>query len=263
MNKRAVILAGGKASRLGSYSTVLPKPLLPIDDRPVLDIVLHQLREAEFQRITLAVGYLSHLVRAVIANGSNHGVTIDYHDEQEPLGTVGALREIDGLDDSFLLMNGDVLTTLDYGKLLDAHRGAGNAMTIATHRRTIHSEYGVLHVANGNGNGNANGNGKPTQAVTGFEEKPELTYAVSMGVYALEPSVLEHIPEGKFDLPDLVLALVAAGEQVGGYGFDGSWFDLSRHDDYQQALDEIELQSFVPATAEPVGPPSALDMLPR
>ena len=117
MGRRAVILAGGKGSRLGPYTTVLPKPLLPVGDRAILDVVVHQLRDAGFDDLTLAVGYLSHLVRAVMGDGSTHGVSIDYHEEVEPLGTVGPLATIDRLDDSFLMMNGDVLTALDYAQL--------------------------------------------------------------------------------------------------------------------------------------------------
>jgi NDP-sugar pyrophosphorylase family protein len=259
MSNRAVILAGGKATRLGSYTTVLPKPLLPVGGRPVLEIVLQQLHAAGFDRITLAVGYLSHLVRAVV-DGSEEGTSVDYHEEDSPLGTIGPLASIAELDEPFLLMNGDVLTTLDYADLLATHVRAGNALTIATHRRVVRTEYGVLHVANGNGhkkdgegngnghanghgngNGHANGNSHRTQAINGFEEKPELAYSVSMGVYALHPRALEHVPGGRFDLPDLVLRLVQAGEQVGSYGFDGSWYDLGRHDDYVQATAEFEL----------------------
>jgi NDP-mannose synthase len=250
MSKRAVILAGGKATRLGSYTTVLPKPLLPVGGRPVLDIVLQQLHAAEFDRITLAVGYLSHLVRAVV-DGSDQRSRVDYHEEDEPLGTIGPLAEIDELDEPFLLMNGDVLTTLDYADLLDTHIRAGNALTLATHRRMVRTDYGVLHVANGKGNGsgnghaeghaNGNGNGDRTQSIEGFEEKPVLSYTVSMGVYAVDPRALAHVPDGRFDLPDLVLQLVQAGEQVGSYSFDGSWYDLGRHDDYLQATAEFEL----------------------
>ena len=110
-----MILAGGKGSRLGPYTTVLPKPLLPVGERAILDVVVHQLRDCGFGEITLAVGYLAHLVRAVMGDGSRHGVHINYSEETEPLGTVGPLAEIDDLDDTFLVMNGDVLTALDYG----------------------------------------------------------------------------------------------------------------------------------------------------
>jgi NDP-sugar pyrophosphorylase family protein len=233
MNKRAVILAGGKGQRLGPYTTVLPKPLLPVGDRAILEVVVHQLRDYGFSHMTLAVGYLAHLVQAVMQNGASYGVDIDYHEEDEPLGTVGALATVEGLDDTFLVMNGDVLTSLDYGRLHDIHRESGNILTIASHRRVVRTEYGVLHLNN-------TGVGE-TSDVVGFEEKPELPYIVSMGVYVMEPAAVEFIDAGKpLDLPDLVLRLLAAGEQVGSYLFEGYWLDIGRHEDYEQAIREFE-----------------------
>ena len=231
MTRRAVILAGGKGSRLGPYTTVLPKPLLPVGDRAILDVVVHQLQQAGFAELTLAVSYLAHLVRAAMGDGSRWGVQIDYAEEPEPLGTVGPLANIEGLDDSFLVMNGDVLTTLDFSELLALHRESGNALTIAAHRRVVRTDYGVLHVE---------GSARRTGIVTGFEEKPEIPYIVSMGVYAMEPRVLDTIEPGSYlDLPDLVLRLIDAGEQVGSYLFDGYWLDIGRHDDYERAIDEF------------------------
>src|SRR5262249_7050714 len=160
----AVILAGGKGSRLGPYTTVLPKPLLPIGDRAILDIVVRQLKRCEFDELTIAVGYLAHLIRAGFGDGSPHGVSIHYHEEAKPLGTAGALATIDGLRETFLAMNGDVLTTLDYGALFEAHREAGNVLTIATHRRVVKTDYGVIHL-------DANGGGAPGSEVVGYEEK--------------------------------------------------------------------------------------------
>jgi len=232
VTRRAVILAGGKGSRLGPYTTVLPKPLLPVGERAILDVVVHQLRDCGFGDITLAVGYLAHLVRAVMGDGSRHGVRIGYSEETEPLGTVGPLAEIDDLDDTFLVMNGDVLTALDYGHLVDVHRDTGNVLTIASHRRVVRTEYGVLHFSNQNGN---------MLNVSGFEEKPEIPYVVSMGVYVLEPAALDYIEQGTYlDLPDLVLRLLAEGRQVGSYLYDGYWLDIGRHEDYEKALIEFE-----------------------
>lgn len=236
MSKRAVILAGGKGSRLGPYTTVLPKPLLPVGDSAILDVVAHQLHDLGFTDLTLAVGYLAHLVRAVMGDGSKWGVNIDYQEESEPLGTVGPLADIEGLDDSFLVMNGDVLTTLDYAEFMDLHREAGNILTIASHRRVVRTDYGVLHL---------DGDAGATRVVTGFQEKPEIPYVVSMGVYVLEPRALEYIEPGKYlDLPDLVLRLIEAGEQVGSYLFEGYWLDIGRHEDYERAIVEFaELRS--------------------
>jgi len=227
-----VILAGGKGKRLAPYTSVLPKPLMPIGERAILDVVVRQLSSYGYDRLTFAVGYLAHLIKAVFGDGSEWDVSIEYHEESQPLGTAGPLALIEGLDDTFLAMNGDVLTTLDYAQLMEVHRRAGNMMTVATHRRTVHVEYGVLHT---------DGAAGATDRITGYVEKPELPYTVSMGVYVLEPAALDYIPEGvRFDVPDLVLALLRAGEPVGSYLFDGYWLDIGRHDDYQQALADYE-----------------------
>lgn len=232
MGKRAIILAGGKGTRLSPYTTVLPKPLLPIGDRAILEVVVQQLRGYGFTHLTLAVGYLAHLVRAVMQDGTHHGVTIDYHEEQQPLGTVGALATVEGLDETFLVMNGDILTALDYGQLLEIHRQSGNLLTIASHRRVVRTEYGVLHLDDG---------GDEVRPITGYEEKPELPFVVSMGVYVMEPRALEYIDAGAhLDLPDLVLRLLDAGEGVGSYLFEGYWLDIGRHEDYERAILEYE-----------------------
>jgi NDP-sugar pyrophosphorylase family protein len=182
--------------------------------------------------MTFAVGYLAHLIRAVFGDGSDHGVTIEYHEEDEPLGTAGALATVDRLDDTFLAINGDVLTTLDYDELFRTHKESGNILTIATHRRVVSTDYGVIHV-----DGEAGG----TSRVSGYEEKPEIPYVVSMGVYMAEPEILDHIPTGeRFDVPDLVLALLDAGKPVGSYLYDGYWLDIGRHDDYERAIAEYE-----------------------
>jgi NDP-sugar pyrophosphorylase family protein len=223
MGTRAVILAGGKGTRLAPFTAVLPKPLMPIGDRAILDLVVRQLCSYGFCDLTLAVGHLSPLVQAVVGDGSAHGVRITYQLEREPLGTAGPLATISGLDSTFLAMNGDVLTTLDYRELVAAHEQAGNCFTIATHQRVVKTEYGVLHLDG--------------SRVIDYEEKPELCYTVSMGVYVLEPEALDHIPpDRRFDIPDLVLALLAAGLPVGSFPHDGYWLDIGRHDDYAQAL---------------------------
>lgn len=241
----AVILAGGRGSRLAPYTTVLPKPLLPVGDRAILDIVLRQLGTAGFGEVTIAVGHLAHLVQAVLGDGSAHGLRIRYHLEGEPLGTAGPLAHIDGLTDTFLTMNGDVLTDLDYSALVEAHREAGNAMTIATQRRAVETDYGVLHTSGDSGR---------TQTVVGYEEKPALHFRVSMGVYVLEPAAVAHVPRDvAFDVPDLVQALLAAGMPVGSLPHDGYWLDIGRHDDYERAQREADevLPRLLPGEAAP------------
>lgn len=232
MGKKAVILAGGKGSRLAPYTTVLPKPLLPVGDRAILDVVVRQLKGHGYTDLTFAVGYLAHLIQAVFGDGSKHDVSIEYHEESVPLGTAGALATIQGLDETFLAMNGDVLTAIDYADLYRIHREAGNLMTIATHGRIVQTDYGVIHEDGALGE---------TRRVVGYTEKPEIPYTVSMGVYMFEPGVLEYIePDTYLDLPDLVLRLLDEKQQVGHFLYDGYWLDIGRHDDYEKAIAEYE-----------------------
>ena len=233
---RAIILAGGRGTRLAPYTSVLPKPLMPIGDRSILEIVIEQLTQSGFRDIVLSVGYLSHLIRAVLDNASTRSnsapadaaPTISYVAEDSPLGTAGPLRLVENLNDTFLLMNGDLLTNLDYVDLVRSHLQDGNAMTIATQLRTTTMNYGVLHVEGTEAN---------TRRVTEYVEKPDIVLRVSTGVYVLEPRVLAFVPPGqRFDFPDLVHALLAAGEPVGAYTHEGLWFDIGRHEDYESAL---------------------------
>jgi NDP-sugar pyrophosphorylase family protein len=225
---KAVVLAGGRGTRLAPYTSVLPKPLMPIGERAILEIVLRQLLEHQIEDVTLSVGYLSHLIEAVLGDGSAHGISLSYSREEEALGTAAPLRLVDGLDSTFIVMNGDVLTKLDYQALVRHHQEHENIVTIAAKTRSIKIDYGVLHVAS---NGNSG-------RLRGFVEKPEISSRVSMGIYVMEPAALEHIPsEGYFDFPDLMLALLGKGARVGIYDYDGLWFDIGRAEDYQQAVD--------------------------
>lgn len=225
-----MILAGGMGTRLRPYTTVLPKPLMPVGDRPILDIVVRQLARAQFDRITIATGYLAELIEAFFGDGARYGIPIDYFREDEPLGTVGALSQIYGLDQDFLVMNGDILTDIDYGALLERHRGGGQCATIAAHQRDVHVSLGVMRFEQ---------DGDPT-LVTNYIEKPVLPYVVSMGVYCFAPRVRKHIPVGhRLDFPDLVLRLIDAGETVRAWHSQDHWLDIGRHDDYEQAQDEF------------------------
>jgi NDP-sugar pyrophosphorylase family protein len=225
---RVVIFAGGRGARLEPYTSVLPKPLMPIGHRAILEILVTQLADAGFRHLTFCVGYLSHLIRAVFENGPSSRVDITWVKEAEPLGTAGPLRLVEGLDKTFVAMNGDLLTTLDIGALLEHHRESGNALTIATHPRSVRSDYGVLHF----------GSGSDSRRVVAYEEKPETIWHVSMGVYVLEPSALEMIPAtGAFDFPDLVQELLDADRRVGAFVHDGLWLDIGRHEDYENAVE--------------------------
>jgi NDP-sugar pyrophosphorylase family protein len=224
---KAVVLAGGKGTRLAPYTSVLPKPLMPIGDRSILEVVLGQLAGSGIKDVTLCVGYLAHLIEAVLEHRTIDGIEISYVHEEDALGTAGPLRLVDDLSSTFIAMNGDVLTTLDYGALLGFHRESGNALTIATRDRPIQIDYGVLHLGE---NGSAD-------RVAAYAEKPQMTSTVSMGIYAVEPRTLEYIPpHGAFDFPDLVQALLDNGEPVGAYRYEGLWFDIGRRDDYEEAV---------------------------
>jgi NDP-mannose synthase len=222
---QAVILAGGLGRRLAPFTSVLPKPLMPIGDRAVLEIVVGQLASHGFTDLIFCVGYLSHLIRAIFDSRADRSIDIRYVQEDKPLGTAAPVRLIEGLEETFILMNGDVLTTLDYRELLRRHRQDGNVLTVAAVRRTVKIDYGVVHIQDGLGR------------VESWEEKPEIVSLVSMGVYAVERRAIEFIPEGEhFDFPDLVKALLRAGQPVGCYLYDGIWFDIGRRDDYEQAV---------------------------
>jgi NDP-sugar pyrophosphorylase family protein len=228
---RAVILAGGQGTRLRPYTAVLPKPLLPIGDRPILDIVMRQLYAAGFERLTVATGYLGELIEAVLTHRNRELLDIDYLREREPLGTVGALALIEGLDEPFLVMNGDVLTDLDYRRLMADHVTSGAIATIASTTRHVQVSLGVLECETTSG----------VSRLTGYVEKPRLTYDVSMGVYCFSPEILKYIePNVALDLPDLALRLIGAGEFVQSWRSDAYWVDLGRREDYEHAIDDFE-----------------------
>ena len=226
-----VILAGGRGTRLAPYTSILPKPLMPIGDRSILEIVINQLAAQRFRNVTLCVGHLSHLIRSVLDHRIGEAIALRYVQEEKALGTAGPLRLIEGIDRTFVVMNGDVLTTLDYRALVRRHRESGDVLTIATCKRTTTMDYGVLHLDGPSPDPHVN-------RVVGYDEKPELASIVSMGIYVLEPRAVDYVPEGVyFDIPDLVQALLRAGEPVGSYLYDGLWFDIGRREDYEQAVE--------------------------
>jgi NDP-sugar pyrophosphorylase family protein len=226
---KAVVLAGGKGTRLAPYTKILPKPLMPIGDMPILEILLHQMKKAGISEVTLTVGHLAELLRAFFNNGDRFGLKINYSCENKPLGTAGPLSLIsERLTETFLVTNGDVLTTLDLSEFVQKHRKSGAIATIASHERQVNIDLGVLQVDDSN-------------ALTGYMEKPSYSFQISMGVYVFEPQILEYIPFNQYlDFPDLVLKLIKNGERVMSYHFDGYFQDLGRPDDYEQAVQDFD-----------------------
>lgn len=226
----AVILAGGKGTRLAPYNTVFPKPLVPLGDRPILDIIIRQLVHYGFDRIVVSLGYLGELIEAYFRNGSaiSDNLALTFVREREPLGTVGSLALVPNLTAAFLVMNGDVLTTLDFAKLLAFHKVKGGELTIAMHRQQVHLDLGLMTV-------------DENSELHKFEEKPTLEYLVSMGVYVYEPTVLEYIrPPGYLDFPEVVWRMLRDGRRIVGYPSEDYWLDLGSHADYQKAQEEFE-----------------------
>jgi NDP-sugar pyrophosphorylase family protein len=227
-NLKAVILAGGKGTRLAPYTKILPKPLMPIGDMPILEILLRQLKRSGVDEVVLTVGHLAELIRTFFQDGARLGLNIRYSYEDHPLGTAGPLSLVDGLDDTFLVTNGDVLTLLDFCSLVDYHRSQGAIATIAAHNRKTRIDFGVIQTNH-------------DHEIVGYIEKPTYDFYVSMGIYVFEPRVLKYIPHREYlDFPDLVLKLLAAGERVLSYPYEGYWMDLGRIGDYEQAVIEFD-----------------------
>jgi len=227
MSRRAVVLAGGKGSRLRPYTVVLPKPLMPVGEYPILEVILRQLAAQGFDRVTLAVNYQAEIIRAFCGEGARWGISIDYSLETMPLSTIAPLRLIGDLPENFLLMNGDVLTDLSMRKLYEDHVSQKRQFTIAASERTNVVDYGVLHARE--------------NRLVGFEEKPKFPYLVSMGVYIVNRSVLDRVPAGqKFGFDDLMLDMLARNQPVHIERHPGYWLDIGRVDDYTRAVDEFD-----------------------
>ncbi len=225
---KAVILAGGRGTRLAPYTYVLPKPMMPVGDRAILEILLRQMKRAGINHVVLTVGHLAGLMQAFFQDGQQFDLDITYSFEPKPLGTAGPLAMVPDLDQTFLVSNGDVLTLMNINDLFDFHRQKGGICTIAMHERQVKVELGVIETENDN-------------LIKGYIEKPSFDFRVSMGMYVFEPEVLNYIPEGEYlDFPDLIHKLLDAGETVVGYPFDGYWMDLGNPEDYAQANRDFE-----------------------
>jgi NDP-sugar pyrophosphorylase family protein len=222
---KAVIQSGGRGTRLRPYTMILPKPLMPVGSKPVLELLLKWLRRNSIRDVYITTGYLGNLIRGVCGDGSQWDLDIRYTQEQEPLGTIGPLSLLrEELDSTFVVINGDVLTDLNLAAFVACHRKHSSALTIATATRTIRMDFGIIEDSEG--------------TVIHFMEKPSLTHVVSMGIYCIEPDVLEHIPEGvPFGFDDLMSCMLLLGLPVRIFPHRGFWLDIGRVEDFQKAQD--------------------------
>ena len=224
---RAVVMAGGRGARMRPYTTVLPKPLLPVGDRPILALLLEQLAASGVSRIDICLGYLGELIQAYLdqAPPDIGDAEIHFTTEKEPLGTAGALNLVDDLDEPFLLLNGDVLTSLDFGALMTNHLEAAVDLTVTVRTERTEIGSGVLTIVG--------------ESITDYVEKPTIEHEVSTGIYAISPAALDHLASGFVDVPDLVHALLANDRTVGAFRLAGSWYDIGTPDHHRQATAEI------------------------
>jgi NDP-sugar pyrophosphorylase family protein len=224
-----VILAGGLGMRLRPYTMVLPKPLIPVGDHPILEHIIRRLAAGGVRKVDLCLGtHLGALIETYFKHATDlpDGLEVSFHWESEPLGTAGALRTVDDLDSTFIAMNGDILTTLDYAELLAAHAASGAALTIAMQRHQVDISLGVIECENG--------------SVSGYREKPQVTYDASMGIYVYEPRALKHLPaEGACQFPEFVLRLLEAGERVVPFRSDAVWYDIGTMAEYERAVQDL------------------------
>lgn len=228
---KAIILAGGKGTRLKPYTYVLPKPLVPVGENPILAILIRQLEKQGIRDITLCVNHMSELIMAYLGSGEKFGVKIEYSMEEKPLGTIAPLKLLKNLPENFLLMNGDLLTDLSFLDLYNDHTASGALITIGTYKRVVNIDFGVVKVED--------------HAITGFLEKPQYDYSVSMGIYALNRKVLEFVPENRaFGFDDLMLALLHHKQNIRAYSFGGYWLDIGRPEDFERANQDIETGAF-------------------
>jgi len=225
---RVVILAGGKGTRLQPYTTILPKPLMPIGEMPILEIVLRQLKSLGFRKITLAVNHLANLIQTFFGNGSKHALEISYCMEDKPLGTAGSLSLVEDVTEHFLVMNGDLLTTINYADMIHSHINSGVLATVGVFPREVKIDFGVLELAS-------------TGELLDYKEKPHFNYMVSMGVNVFHESILEFIqPDEYLDIPTLIINLKQAGKSVFTFCSDCDWLDIGRPDDYKRAIARFE-----------------------
>lgn len=224
MCKTAVVLAGGKGTRLFPFTAAIPKPLVPLGETPILEIIVKQLASYGFGRVVLAVNHYARIIEAYFEDGARFGLSIEYSLEESALGTMGPLKLIADLPENFLVLNGDVLTDLDFREFLAEHIRRSSIFTVSSKLLTSTIEYGVLDVSK-------------SSLLTGFREKPTYDHRVSMGVYAVNKSVLTHIKENQNSGFDRLMdELLVRKINVNIHQHQGFWLDIGRPLDYEQAI---------------------------
>ncbi len=228
MSKQAVILCGGKGTRLKPYTVVLPKPLMPIGEFPILEVIVRQLKSYGFEKLVFAVNHQAELIKAFFGNGEKWGLKITYSLENKPLSTMGPLKLIEELEDNFLVMNGDILTDLSFSEFYQNHVKSQSIFTISSYSRTHVNDYGVL-IKDSN------------SSLTDFQEKPSTSFEVSMGIYMANSQILSYIPENTFyGFDHLMKDLILDKKYPKIREHKGYWLDIGRPDDYSIAIDEFE-----------------------
>ena len=226
---KAIILAGGKGTRLRPYTTVIPKPLVPIGEKPILEILVEQLRKSGVEEIILCVNHLAELIMAFFGDGKKYGIKIRYSLEEKSLSTVAPIKLVSDLPEHFLVMNGDLLTDLKFENLFDYHRKKSALLTVATYKRNVKIDFGVIDVD------------KQDFKAIGFKEKPVYDFDVSMGVYVFDKKILSMVPENQaFGFDNLMIAMLNANERINIYQYNGYWLDIGRPEDYEKAQEDLQ-----------------------
>ncbi len=226
LDLQAVIMAGGFGTRLRPLTDHTPKPMLSVGGKPLMERTIESLQKAGIHRINVTTHFMPEKIIQHFGGGQRFGVELNYVSEEQPLGTAGALRLISEVDEPLLVMNGDILTNIDFRSLVRFHRERNAKLTIAVRQYEMQVPYGVVEAKDG--------------MVTELREKPRITFLVNAGIYLLEPSVLKHIPiEGRYDMTDLINSLLSNGETVAGFPVMEYWLDIGKHDDFQKAQEDV------------------------
>lgn len=227
---KAVILAGGKGTRLKPYTSVIPKPLVPVGEKAILEILITRLKKEGVDEVFICLNHFAEIIMAFFGDGSRFGLKINYSLEDEPLGTVAPVKLIKGLPEHFLVMNGDLLTDLPFGELFRYHLQGNALLTVSTYTRKTKIDFGVIDID------------PVTLLATGFREKPEFTFDVSMGVYVMNRDVLELVPSRThFGFDDLMLTMLEKKCPAKIFPYAGYWLDIGRPDDYEKANEDIDM----------------------